>query len=793
MASIKKNIYLAISLKKAEKTPPCLPMKRLSQTENPFRTSLSHKERESTRSITSSEQGIRDLLESPSRQPEKRFRLMSELSQTSSEDVESVGDTNGQIINEHSNVEKSPDDNIETTIRRQSVDILSEPVETKMRSISGESDYNRVNFKPPVISSHQASPIISTITIAKPGYQTSLLLDERGYSHVNLASVRVQKDASKQRSLSDNSNMSSASCRSTSVGSRDSGILYQTAEKTTKQSEDRQLGHPSTSSFDSAVSTSSVVENAESIVLDTKPTRLSVEIHEVTIPMDCKNHELETTGDSCIYQDVSFGESKSEITTTLRPKLKKSNSTGYFKTEENPYEELDKYRKGKKDLVKHLGMDPKVDPSSVPPSLPDRPMSHKMKRKFGTNGDKKIFTLPFAKGKSKKNREKALSSTSSESDSETGSGSRKRDELSSIKVWPLGNTSVADSNDLYQPVAIERFLNDQEAVNDKVIRERSCSLNLNKTPDLKRPSVSSANVELRGPRARHGRNASLNVDLLTNDPNIEPFFPQKDSKLGSSTSPVSQVSSTFCPTDSYDNDTEISIENDGAFRCDSHESEPIYAEVMPVASRGGEFEEPFPDLDEWKPQNMSDFQTNELDVTNYEDERRSSVDLFNMGFVSNTETNEQNEPKTGVLIELDTEVSDIADKQRTLSAFDIFNATNTSIINHSVKDTDVNAGAQPTAADMNQAFLDIFSLGATTTQTQSSADLLSLGNHTSFKQENSVAYDMSVTGNTHWADFSQFEASQKEVTNVVSDSIYMDMSTCKNESIYVMPSEAKQN
>ena len=720
---------------------------------------------------------------------------MSECSEASSRSDVNVLDSNTQVVvsDNSENPENSPNgpSELEVTGRKSSVDILSEPVETKVQTDNTESNYNRIDFKQPVGVSKPTATIISTVTVAKPGYQTNLLLDDKGYSHVNLSSIKVQNDSDKMRSLSNNSNRSSVSCRSASTGSRDSGILN-AQEKSQDEVSKRHIAHRSTNSFDSAVSTSSTVENKDSVVLDTKATNLSVEIHEVEVSLQKESEHLDTAGEACIYQDVSFGESKSETNNTLRPKLRKSNSTGHFKTEENPYEELDKYRKGKKDLVKLLGMDPKVDPSSVPPSLPDRPVSYKMKRKFGANTDKKLFTLPFAKSKSRKNRDKAMSSSSSDSDSESG-GTKKKDDLSSIKVWPLGDTSVAGNNELYQPIAIERFLNDNDAVASKITRERSCSLNLNRTPDVKRPSISSANVELRGgARVKHGRNASLNVDLLSSDRNKDSFFPPNENEAfvnsfrTDQNSPVSPLQSPVSPTNSFDDEMAVDdlIEN-----VEHHDNEPIYAEVLPVGSKPDEIEEPFPNLDEWKPQNLSDFQTNELDETHYENNGDSTVDLFNIGFVSKNERSENTDSKTGILIDIfDTEVPTDTDKTQSLSALDIFNATNSSIVSH-IREPDTNSNQ--ISAEMNQAFHDIFSLGNDMQLPSSSADLWNTGNNLS-KKNSSVAYT-SMTTDENWADFSQFEANQPETTtNTISDSIYMDMSTCKNESIYVLPSEAKR-
>ena len=804
LASIKKNIFLAISLRNEKKTAPCPPVKRTSQTENPFRHSVPSSGHGRNKSLSSSEQGIRDLLESPSKHAEKRFRLMSESSEASSKSEENMLDTKTEVTEEEqktitntttnqNNISKF-DSDLEPVENKSAKDILSEPIETKSNSANTESNYNRIDFKQPSDASHPAATIISTITVAKPGYQTSVLLDEKGYSHVNLNSVKVQSDGDKMRSLSNDSNQSAISCRSASSGSRDSGILNQVQEKQQNEpNTNTETSHRSTNSFDSAVSTTSVVENTESTVLDAKPSKLSVEIHEVEVTLSEKAVQNDTSGDGCIYQDVSFEEPKSECINKARSKLRKSNSTGYFQTEENPYEELDKYRKCKKDLVKHLGMDPKIDPSSVPPSLPDRPMSHKMKRKFGANSEKKIFTLPFAKHRSKKNREKAMSSTSSESDSENGS-IKRRDDLSCIKVWPLGDMSIADNNEFYQPVAIERFLNDKDANSLEIKRERSCSLNLNRVSDIKRPSVSSVNVDLRvSSRVKHGRNASLNADLThdsdLNASDIHPkLFQQKnsskpDAKKTDANSPVSQVQFSLSPTSSLDN--EMTVDEDS----DDNETEPIYAEVLPVGPKRQEIEEPFPDLDEWKPQNMSDFQTNELDDTNFENDGEVVVDLFNIGFVTKNEPNEIAEtkvPNTGILIDLfDTETSNEVNRPRTKSAVDIFNATNSALMENSGQSA---VKAENIKADLNQAFIDIFSLGAATPMQQSSTEFWSQPtNH----ESSSVGGSLANT-NENWADFSQFEAAQRESTTTTSDSIYMDMSNYKNESIYVMPSEARE-
>ena len=727
---------------------------------------------------------------------------MSESSETSSKGDDNVLDTHNEI-NEETEMTNNSSDRKYTTLcgdlEQKGInsvkDILTEPIETTTNSANIESNYNRIDFKQPLDVSPPPATIISTITVAKPGYQTSLLLDEKGYSHVNLASVKCRENNNKTRSMSTSSNQSAVSCRSVSLGSRDSGILTQSNKDDIIES--REPTHRSTNSFDSAVSTSSTVEHTESPALDAKPNMLSVEIHEVevTIP-DCIMPN-QPVGEGCIYQDVSFEESQSDSMSKIRPKLRKSNSTGHFHTDENPYEELDKYRKGKKDLVKHLGMDPKVDPSSVPPSLPDRPLSYKMKRKFAANNDKRLFTLPFSKHKSKKNREKALSSTSSESDSESSNGTKKRDDLSSMKVWPLGNMSIADSNDLYQPVAIERFLNDTEATTFDIKRERSCSLNLNRISDIKRPSVSSVNFDIRGSsRVRHGRNISLNLDLTQDsDLNVNEIhsklFKQKQTSLTDSiktdsSSTVSRVQFSVSPSSSLDNGMTVDEDNSSA---KSDNDEPIYAEVLPVRSKTQDIEEPFPDLDEWKPQNMSDFQTNELDDTGNENDGDTVTDLFNIGFVTDIEPSgksENNVPKTGILIDIcDTDTSIDVNKSQTQSALDIFNTTNSTLSNQNSGQNTVIP--EQMKADMNQVFLDIFSLGNATTQPVSTTDPWK----GSSKHESFVT-NASVNVGDNWADFSQFEASQRETTNTVSDSIYMDMSNYNNESIYVLPSEATQ-
>lgn len=783
LASIKANIFIALNRKKAEKQDKNSPTndmtERLSVKSNTGSIDSACRTRSSTSG--SMEQRYKDLLETSANNQTKQLHSPNS---DNSMDSETTGDVN-DLKRKH-----RPSVTFETPVINECTstdDLLSSPVEVKDEDKT--SDYNTVEFHLPK-STPQVGNIISTFTVAKSGYKTKVLLDENGYSHVDIQSTKPVFSDDKTRSLSNMSSHSSVSCRSASVGSRDSGILYSAVDKAAKF--ERGIAtNRSTNSFDSAVSTSTV-DGKQSSPIDTNAANLTVEIQEIEVTHEeFKNGRLDTdsktmeVNDNGIYQDVSIEENKCEDTNKgenayarANPKLRKCNSAGDFKAEEkeNEYEDLDNFRKGKKNLIKHLGMDPTVDPKSVPPSLPERPSSYKMKRKFNT-GDKKLFTLPFTKNKNRKQKERTISlSSSSDSDSESTRGSTKTDEMA-VKVWPLGNKSViAGNEDLYQPIAIERFLKDNDGMSVPQKRERSSSLNLNMSSAMKRPTAShvrnSEPVDRRNTLWKHNRNVSMQVDMLNRTNNSSGLKQNFDMSL--------QPGLFGRIGDNSSDSIDMEFADD----------EPIYAEVGPTTkSSSGDIENPFPDLTVWTPANISDVaEVTELDETKYEnDESMQSLnnadkgDMLNQGFVIDDEMKSCDKcDNESMLIDL-SEINPAHNGNSTKTAIDIFNMG----MGTSLLETSTFQQGQPEVSNTNGAvnFIDIFHLGCGTPLPSSSSDLLN----------KSVMPVISGTiTNPSNSLTSQSEANVTSSNAQAHESIYMDMSSCKNESIYVLPSSLKR-
>ena len=743
-------------MKKSEYSPTTT---NKGHTDKQWRTSVTSttsSDSDRCRSCTiDSEQRYRDLLESPV-QDSKRKRLNSEssdMSRRSSDEVSSLP-TKKTLSVTFENVDEKP----------QTVDDILKVDESLT---SEEDEYNRVNLKGGRPSG-SGSNIITTFTVAKSGYQTKVLLDDKGYSHVGIAVNGPVIEDDKSRSLSNISSHSSVSFRSDSTNSGDSGCLQQGFDK----NRPKHCSHKSTNSFDSAVSTSSTFDpNDPSVDKSKYQSAITVEIQELEmtaeelVKVQNVTHDTKQTEKS-IYQDVviedcdpkSVTKGDKEATT-----LVKSRSFGDFKAAENHYEELENYRKGKKNLVKHLGMDPKVNPKSIPPALPARPLSHKMKRKFRQN-DKRLFTLPFVKNRNKKEKERQRSSsTSSDSDTEEG---KSREELS-ISAWPLGNKSVTiGNNDIYQPVAIQRYLDDEGDNLTPKKRERSSSLNLNTSSQMRRPS------EFKGKENvvwKHNRNVSMNLDLFQRN--------KYGGKMNSNT--------TFC--DRFDNVTFLQTLNSSENLSDQSNmlentfddgDEPIYAEVQPICRENTHtVDEPFPDIDSWAPHSPQ--VTNKcLDDTFYENDslnKSADVDIFNQGFVTTLETNNDNST-TANLIDLSIDETTEKNENRTSKiAAEIFTLA---------KDTTLplNADQSDLPKDRSAELLDLFTLGVMASVPKSTSIL-------SYNTTRKTNVTANLTENSGQMNVTYKELNQSNSTQ--NESIYMDMSSCKNDSIYVMPSSLR--
>lgn len=771
LASIKSNIYMALNRQKTDRlrksSPTAEKAARLSVLSNESGGSRARSE-----TFSSMEQRYKDLLEDTLTSPHR------ELTSKNSDNSIGSSSVNSDEVKDALR-RKRPSVTFDASVVNECTstgDLLSSPCE--ITDDDTASEYNKVEFHLPKTST-VVSNIITTFTVAKPGYETKVLLDEHGYSHVDIKHSKPVISEDKTRSLSNMSTHSSVSGRSASVGSKDSGILNSGVDKT-GQFERGKAANRSTNSFDSAVSTSSTVEGKETSVVNTK---VSVEIQEIEVTasefmseLENTETEITVTNDNGIYQDVSIEEIKNNKAVRehdnfyAKPKFRKCSSTGNFQAEEkeNEYEDLDNFRKGKKNLVKHLGMDPAVDPKSVPPSLPERPLSHKVKRKFQSS-EKKLFTLPFARNKGKKHKERtaSFSSSSSESDSESIKGDKKSGDIA-VKAWPLGNKSViAGNEDLYQPLAIERYLKDNDAISVPQKRERSSSLNLNMSTAMKRPTVEA--FDKKKSVWRHNRNVSMQMDMLnrTNDPMNVDFKQNFDLSLQPEMFSRNRNSSCL----------EMTAENertsDSSNICS--DDEPIYAEVEPTnRTDSNVIENPFPNLTNWQPADISDVA--ELNETNYENDvsmeslHDAGKDMLNQGFVIEDETKVGDKcDKENVLIDLSvTEPNNIGNSTKT--AIDIFNMG----FGPSFLDTSIVPRGSTTAVNNSVNFVDIFSLGCGTPLPPSNSNLLDKGGlHMNNVPQNSIS-------------------TQPSENSQAQESIYMDMSSCKNESIYVMPSSLKR-
>lgn len=729
LEAIKQNISIAINLKNIEG-------KSRQTTSNNFRSSVTSStsggsvERDRTETASSTEQRYRDLLENASQNQTTVSKVTSQDSeQTNSEEPPELPKKKRHSVTFDTSGLNEP---------KTPVDLLSAPIEIQI-SENEATDYNHVDLCHTNDQKSQ-SAIVSMFTVAKPGYETKVLLDESGYSHVDIKDSKlVIADDNKTRSLSNMSSHSSVSGRSASVGSKDSGILN-LSDKNDAEHKRGVASTRSSNSFDSAVSTSSTVDQTTTV---TNTSTLTVEIQEIEVSaddflanklVDCgENFE---TVEVPIYQDVSMEESKDiNEDNYSKPTLKKSSSTGNVETE-NEYEDLNVYRKGKKNLVKHLGMDPTIDPTSVPPSLPERPTSHKLRRKSYTH-DKRLFTLPFRS--KKKIRERAASVSSSSSGSEDGGRDTKKGENLSLKIWPLGNKSVMVDNDgVYQPAAIQRFLKDNEGVIGPQKRERSSSLNLNTANlTMKRPSIQSAKdfsvVDRKNAVWKHNRNVSMQMDMLNrlNEPDKTILNMNKARMTDLSFRPDMLKGDNgmfFICDDSIKDNSNVQLD------------EPIYAELEPTQRSGigrDNCDNPFPNLTLWTPQNMSDVaEVSELNATDYENDESLSKDadgdVFNQGFVLEDTNNGNDKTKRDVGENLLIDLSDIPE------------------------------------ADSPAVCTDIFNIGVGPSYFDSIPILPAMDN-----------------GSSKPASLPTVPSLDSQTS---SESIYMDMSTCKNESVYVLPS-----
>lgn len=330
-------------------------------------------------------------------------------------------------------------------------------INTSENSANATDEYNSLETS---VCRENGAQIISTVTVRKDnGTDIEVKLDQHGYSHVQpIENVKDEckelPNETKARSISGCAVFDDEYNRSTSLCSCDSGFVTTDAinEDSTKKK------HKSNNSFDSGVSTSSIkpeisasiggifIVTEQASEIDNNSACSFVPYSQViqdSSPNDIPkstNVKMNDNGDySSIYWDA-------EVVAKDEPKE--------VEKKENVYEDLDKYRK---DLSKHLGFDPKINPTEVPPSLPDRPSTLPTRRKTRSKStkkkDKKIIIQEMFKTVTR-GRTGSMSSTSSNT-SECDEDKSNTTILSNRQQWPLPSSAISGCNELYTTVPDE--------------------------------------------------------------------------------------------------------------------------------------------------------------------------------------------------------------------------------------------------------------------------------------------------------------------------------------------------
>ncbi|XP_052059648.1 uncharacterized protein LOC127700266 [Mytilus californianus] len=351
---------------------------------------------------------------------------------------------------------RSSDTQNSSTTSVSTVDTIT----TRSRSSSENSstsadEYNSLNISS---SRENETKIVSTLTVRNDnGRNIEVKIDQLGYSH-----VETVQNESEQTNI-DVKARSASGClengddfhRSTSVCSCDSGFAQSVTDSTCIDDTKRRT-HISNNSFDSGISTSFmkpeisasiggifvVTENNSQASKDTFMPYSKV-IEEASVKNDT-NPITRKISNNSNYASIYWDAEVDTINVPSEPDKK-----------ENLYEDLDKYRKN---LSKHLGFDPKINPSEVPPSLPDRPSTLPVRRKVRSKStktkDKKTTAIQEMFRTVTRGRTSSISSTSSNT-SEGDEDKLNTTSISNRPKWPLPSTAVSGNNELYTSVPDE--------------------------------------------------------------------------------------------------------------------------------------------------------------------------------------------------------------------------------------------------------------------------------------------------------------------------------------------------
>jgi len=330
-------------------------------------------------------------------------------------------------------------------------------INTSETSANATDEYNSLETS---VCRENGAQIISTVTVHKDnGTDIEVKLDQHGYSHVQpIENVKDEckelPNETKARSISGCAVFDDEYNRSTSVCSCDSGIV--TTDAINEDSIKKK--HKSNNSFDSGVSTSSIkpeisasiggifIVTEQASEIDNNSACSFVPYSQViqdSSPNDILKSTNVKVGDNGDYSSIYWD---AEVVAKDEPKE--------VEKKENLYEDLDKYRK---DLSKHLGFDPKINPTEVPPSLPDRPSTLPTRRKTRSKStkkkDKKITIQEMFKTVTR-GRTGSMSSTSSNT-SECDEDKSNTTTLSNRQQWPLPSSAISGCNELYTTVPDE--------------------------------------------------------------------------------------------------------------------------------------------------------------------------------------------------------------------------------------------------------------------------------------------------------------------------------------------------
>lgn len=504
----------------------------------------------------------------------------------------------------------------------------------------------------------QETKIVSKVLVNREvGNNVEVMFDHLGYSHIDL-DVKQNELDSTQKSRSVSNCMEDGDFpRSTSVCSNDSGIVQCVNEHVSEGDIiNRTTKHKSNNSFDSGISIRPEINASIAGIFVMSENDITssntLSLNSSTIVESKKSkprRKISGTGNyASIYWDVGSQE-------TINYKLESMIEM------ENQYEDLDKYRKN---LSKHLGFDPRINPTEIPPSLPDRPSTLPTRRKERSKSvkkkDKKMPKIQDMLKTVTRGRAESISSTSS-SISEGDDEKLNTPTLKNRKEWPLANSALSGTNELYTSVPNEGVFQSirprARSYEDKPTKDRNVLENSIVSVRDWPMALSSAKVNnvpvyeptysktCKGTR-RSLRRSNSAVDLSKHDENRLDLLTGGDlnDDLAAHTNILHPVSLAPESVDFIDFSTEINVPELGNIT----ENKSISEEVENINVWN-----PFPKIADFTNIIKTEFEEEEEEETKtYEVNSTDPFDIFHIGVISsslglctNKETTDCNAPE----------------------------------------------------------------------------------------------------------------------------------------------------